>query len=268
MKKLIEHLTILIKRQDKLFKGSFFKSRLEATMKEWFPNHTTSDITIVHDGDALVKKSILMLGYEKTKECKEDAHPKGLTHVIAFWDGPKYRNMPPDLVDPTSEAMAGFLAFYANDVNKKVVDVRHRWPSIMFRCIGAIYKEKKSGHIVDEAYAIQRFLSFKSQAKVIEDDLNLGEDSVLIHDEDTIKRTRIELDPMHSIFDEHTVTTRVDKTEADPDIPVADETTTILVETESVRRLFLRQLESLRFSKMIWEQIAMDFDRTYAKYAM
>jgi len=210
MKNLIEHLTILIKRQDKLFKGSFFKFRLEATMKEWFPKHTTSDITIVHDGDPLVKKTLLMLGYEDTQECSEEAHPD-VTHVIAFWDGPNYLNMPAELIDHTSEAMAGFLAHYTNDTNKKVTDVRHRWPSVMFRCIGAIYNAKKTGHIVDEAYAIQRFISYRNQVKVIEDDLNRGEDSVLIHDEDAIKSTRIELDTMHEMFDEPTVKTRKNK---------------------------------------------------------
>ena len=267
MKMLIDHLTILIKRQEKCFKGGFFKSTLERTISEWFPKHTTADITMVQDGDPLVKKSLMMLGYEDTQECSEEAHPD-VTHVIAFWDGPRYLNMPPELVDPTSQLLAKFLAHYANDADKTVVDVRHKWPSWTFRCIQAIFNEKKMGHMVDEDYAIRRFLSYKSQAKVIEDDLALGDHGTLIHDEDVIKATRFELDPTHEIFDEPTVKTRKKKGQVDPDIPIADETTSVLVETESVKRLFLRQLETLRFSRTIWENIAMDYDKTYAKYAM
>jgi len=256
-------MDIIIKRQEKCFKKSFFKSALERALNKLFPN---KEIKIITDGDEAVIKACRMLELDHEIVGK-DEHPKG-DAIICFWDGPKYINMPPEIIDPESAKMAKFLSHYQKNgsVGDGYTDIRHQFPSWKFRAIQTIFNMKNKGIHVDEEYAISQFLKYKQSAKVIEDELALGEDSTIIHNVDTIDRTRMELDPTSPIFDEIKLRLTHDNGRAGDDIPVADETTTMLVDSETTRRAFLDELEQLRFYRNLWEQIAMNFDiyKTYA----
>ena len=237
-------MDIIIKRQEKCFKKSFFKSALERALNKLFPN---KEIKIITDGDEAVIKACRMLELDHEIVGK-DEHPDA-DAIIAFWDGPKYINMPPEIVDPESAKVAKFLSHYQKNgsVGDGYTDIRHQFPSWKFRAIQTIFNMKNKGIHVDEEYAISQFLKYKQSAKVIEDELALGEDSTIIHNVDVITRTRF------------------DNGGADDDA-MTDETNTEIVEAEVTKRQFLDELEQLRFYRNLWEQIAMNFD-IYKAYA-
>ncbi len=240
-------MNILVKRLEKCFKKSFFKNALERALKNLFPSVKMEDVIIISDGDEGVIKACRMLELQHEEVSPED-HPD-TDAIIAFWDGPKYNKMPVDLVDPASEALAKFLAHYQQNgsVGDGSTDIRHQFPSWKFRAIQAIFNFKKQGIHVDEEYAISQFLKYKTLATQIEDQLQVGEDSELTHNQDVIKRVRY------------------DNGRADDDNPV-DETVTEVIDAEQVRRQFLDELEIARFYRNLWEQIAMNFDQ-YEQYA-
>lgn len=238
-------MNIIIKRQEKCFKKSFFKNALERALNTMFPN--AKDIKILTDGDEGVVKACRMLEIDH-EIIEENAHPE-TDAIIAFWDGPKFNRMPAELVDPESAQMAEFLKHYQENgsVGDGHTDIRHQFPSWKFRAIQTIFNMKNKGIEVTEEYAISQFLKYKQSAKVIEDELALGEDSELIHNSDVIKRVRY------------------DNGRADDDNPV-DETVTEVVDAEQTRREFMAELEIHRFYRNLWEQIAMNFDQ-YGSYA-
>lgn len=240
-------MDIIVKRVEKCFKKSYFKSALERAVSDFFPSAKMKDIKIISDGDEAVIKACRMLELEH-EEVEADAHPEA-DAIIAFWDGPKYSKMPADLVDPNSEVLAKFLAHYQRNgaEGDGAIDIRHKFPSWKYRAIQAIFNFKKQGMELDEEHAIAKFLKYKTLAKQIEDELALGEDSNIVHNTDVIKRVRY------------------DNGRADDDNPV-DETVTEVLDAENIRRQFLDELEIARFYRNLWEQIAMNWE-SYAQYA-
>jgi hypothetical protein len=231
-------MDIIIKRQEKCFKSSFFKMALERALNNLFKNIKTKEIKIITQQDEAVTTAcqMLELDYEVVEA---SAHPDA-DAIIAFWDGPKYSNMPAEMIDPSSEKIAEFIQHYQS-VNEGGMDVRHQFPNWKFRAIQTIFEHRNRGIEIDKQYAIKQFLKFKKLTNNLEEMLHMDEDSSIIHNQDVIQRTRF------------------DAGGADGDVMV-DETNTVMVSEEKAKRQLLNELDSARWSRNLWDQITMNLE--------
>ena len=231
-------MDIIIKRQEKCFKSSFFKMALERALNNLFKNIKTKEIKIITQQDEAVTTAcqMLELDYEVVEA---SAHPDA-DAIIAFWDGPKYSNMPAEMIDPSSEKIAEFIQHYQS-VNEGGMDVRHQFPNWKFRAIQTIFAHRNRGIEIDKQYAIKQFLKFKKLTNSLEEMLHMDDDATVMHNEDVIVKRRLE----HS--------------GADWDVEV-DETTTEVLTQENSKRQLLNELDSARWSRNLWDQITMNLE--------